>query len=231
MRRLSALTGISPTSCVRILKEDLHLHYYRYTRVRDLKPADFQQRINYCHWFLGELDSATPMDPNFFICTDEAWFSLSGSVNSQNSPYYATHNLHLRNEQPLHSAKLGIWCAISGHRIITHFSVRQLTLTVTSAICLIRLWMNWRKKNCCTGISNRTVQRLTRPPKPCHVCMMCSVWIGQWVEVVKSAGHLAHRISHPVTFICKVNWRVRCTPIILKHCRHWRRTFQTPLLQ
>ena len=61
------------------------------------------------------------MDPNFFICTDEAWFSLSGSVNSQNSRYYATHNLHLRNKQPLHSAKLGVWCAISGRRIITRF--------------------------------------------------------------------------------------------------------------
>ena len=60
MRRLSALTGISSMPCVRILKEDLHLHCYRYTRVQELKPEDFQQRIDFCQWFLGELDSATP---------------------------------------------------------------------------------------------------------------------------------------------------------------------------
>ena len=52
MRRLSALTGISKLSCVNIVKKDLHLHPYRYTRVQELKPADFQQLcIDFCHWF------------------------------------------------------------------------------------------------------------------------------------------------------------------------------------
>jgi hypothetical protein len=45
--------------------------------------------------------------------TDEAWFHLSGYVNSENSRYWATENPHELHEQPLHDRKIGVWCGVS----------------------------------------------------------------------------------------------------------------------
>jgi len=49
---------------------------------------------------------------------DEAWFHLSGYVNSQNTCTWATEHPHEIHEVPLHSEKTGVWCAISRRRII-----------------------------------------------------------------------------------------------------------------
>jgi hypothetical protein len=50
--------------------------------------------------------------------TDEAWLHLSGYVNSQNYRTWRTENPHNYTETPLHPQKIGVWCAISRHRII-----------------------------------------------------------------------------------------------------------------
>jgi len=50
--------------------------------------------------------------------TDEAWFHLSGYVNSQNYRTWRTENPHNYTETPLHPQKIGVWCAISRRRII-----------------------------------------------------------------------------------------------------------------
>jgi hypothetical protein len=50
--------------------------------------------------------------------SDEAWFHLSGHVNSQNTRYWEAENPRLLHEQPLHNQKIGVWCAVSGTRII-----------------------------------------------------------------------------------------------------------------
>jgi hypothetical protein len=39
-------------------------------------------------------------------------------VNSQNSRFWSSENAHLFHEVPLHSQKIGCWCAISGKRIV-----------------------------------------------------------------------------------------------------------------
>jgi hypothetical protein len=50
--------------------------------------------------------------------SDEAWFHLSGHINSQNTRYCAAENPHLVHEQPLHDQNIGVWCAVLGTRII-----------------------------------------------------------------------------------------------------------------
>jgi hypothetical protein len=54
----------------------------------------------------------------FFFFSDEAWFHLSGYVNSQNSRFWSSENLHLFHEVPLHSQKIGCCCAISRKWIV-----------------------------------------------------------------------------------------------------------------
>ena len=71
------------------------------------------------------------MEVIFF--SDEAWFLLSGYVNSQNSRVWSAENPHTILESPLHDVKVGAWCAIS-HKWITGpiyiyiFSTRRSTL-------------------------------------------------------------------------------------------------------
>jgi hypothetical protein len=50
--------------------------------------------------------------------SDEAWFHLSGYVNSQNSRFWSSENPHWFHEVPLHSQKIGCWCAISRKQIV-----------------------------------------------------------------------------------------------------------------
>jgi hypothetical protein len=50
--------------------------------------------------------------------SDEAIFSLTGSVNKQNCRYWAPTNPHQLDEQPLHSPQVVVWCAISAQGII-----------------------------------------------------------------------------------------------------------------
>jgi hypothetical protein len=52
------------------------------------------------------------------IFSDEAWFHLSGYVNSQNSRFWSSENPNLFHEVPLHSQKTGCWYAISRKRIV-----------------------------------------------------------------------------------------------------------------
>jgi hypothetical protein len=53
-----------------------------------------------------------------FFFSNEAWFHLIGYVNSQNSRFWSSENPHLFHEVPLHSQKIGCWCAISRKRIV-----------------------------------------------------------------------------------------------------------------
>ena len=51
------------------------------------------------------------LDILFF--SEEAWFQLDGYVNSQNYRFGSSDNSHQFIETPLHSAKIGVWCAMS----------------------------------------------------------------------------------------------------------------------
>jgi hypothetical protein len=52
------------------------------------------------------------------VFTDEAWFHLSGYVNSQNYRTWRAENPQNYTENPLHPQKIGVWYAISRRRII-----------------------------------------------------------------------------------------------------------------
>jgi hypothetical protein len=45
-------------------------------------------------------------------------FHLSGHVNLQNTLYWTAENAQFVHEQPVHDQKIGVWCGVSGTRII-----------------------------------------------------------------------------------------------------------------
>jgi hypothetical protein len=49
--------------------------------------------------------------------SNEAWFHISGYINSQNNRICSIENLHTFHERLLHSLKVRVWCAVSQERI------------------------------------------------------------------------------------------------------------------
>lgn len=84
--------------------------------VQELFPPDFEKRTQFCHWFNETLNNDEVLDLTFF--TDEAWFHLSGYINSQNYRTWCAENPHVLRETSLHPIKIGVWVAISRRRII-----------------------------------------------------------------------------------------------------------------
>jgi len=89
---------------------------YRISAVHELKPLDYGKRVAYCQWFQEFIKIDGILNLAFF--TDEAWFHLSGYVNSQNYRIWATENPHEFRETSLHPQKIGVWCAVSRKRIV-----------------------------------------------------------------------------------------------------------------
>lgn len=116
LRRLSQETGISYGTCQRAAKK-AGLRPYRVHMMQALKEADHEERRRYCQWFQDVL-IPRPNILSITWFTDEAWFHLSGYVNTQNSRYWAAVNPHVIHETPLYDEKVGVWCAVSASRIV-----------------------------------------------------------------------------------------------------------------
>ncbi len=116
LRRLSQEANISLGSAHNAVRKNLKLHPYKVTCYHELKEADYEKRVQYCRWFRQLIGDDDVLNRTFF--SDEAWFHLSGYVNSQNSRHWSTDNPNQFIETPLHSIKIGVWCAMSRRRII-----------------------------------------------------------------------------------------------------------------
>lgn len=82
----------------------------------ELHALDHNKRIDYCQWFNENLRNDEVLNLSFF--SDEAWFHLSGYVNSQNYRIWSAENPHVYHETQLHPVKIGVWVGMSRRRII-----------------------------------------------------------------------------------------------------------------
>jgi hypothetical protein len=105
LRKLSAQTGISLGSAHTAVRKMLKFHPYRMQVLHELIPGNYAKRVNYCRWFKNLIrGNIGVLDQVFF--TDEAWFHLSGYVNSQNYRTGRTKNPHNFTATPLHPQKI-----------------------------------------------------------------------------------------------------------------------------
>lgn len=116
LRHLSQEIGVSYETCRTVLKKNLNMHPYKMQTYQALLPTDHARRLAYCQWFVNNLMNNDLLNLTFF--SDEAWFHLSGYVNSQNMRMWSTDNPHFFVESPLHVQKIGVWIAVSRRRII-----------------------------------------------------------------------------------------------------------------
>ena len=75
---------------------------------QELSEEDFETRRAACDDILQNI----PPDA-VFISSDEAHFHLCGTVNKQNFRYWAAENPRELHQQPLHSPKVTVWCAVA----------------------------------------------------------------------------------------------------------------------
>jgi transposase len=89
LTRRSSQLGISYGSCQKAAKK-LKMFPYKVKVVQELKESDPAKRLEFCQWFLEFIQEIGILDRTYF--TDEAWFHLSGYINSQNTRIWGTEN-------------------------------------------------------------------------------------------------------------------------------------------
>jgi hypothetical protein len=139
LRVLLQEIGLPRSMCQRAAKKGGR-HAYRFRVVQELKQQDYYKRMTYCRWFQTFIEENQGiLDYTWF--SDEAWFHLSGYVNSQNTRLWGSENPHALFQEPLHSQKLGVFCAVSQQRIIGPMFF-DTTLTSQVYIELFREFVN-----------------------------------------------------------------------------------------
>ncbi|XP_023311192.1 uncharacterized protein LOC111692289 [Anoplophora glabripennis] len=115
-RRRSTQLGLSRGSLQRIL-HTIRMFPYKIQLVQELKPTDYQQRLDYAIYFRQKAEENHDFIHNL-IMSDEAHFQLNGFVNRQNCRIWATENPRVVQQRQLHPLKCTVWCGISSERII-----------------------------------------------------------------------------------------------------------------
>jgi hypothetical protein len=113
LRKPYLQSGLSYGS-VRKATKILKIYPYRAHVMHELKEPEKEKRLQYSRWSEHFIQGGRDILGSFLSW----WFHLSGYINSQNSRIWSTENPHTFHERPLHSLKVGVWCAVSRWRII-----------------------------------------------------------------------------------------------------------------
>lgn len=103
-RRRSAQLGMARTTLRRTIRTDLNLYPYRIQCVQRILPIHFDKRLVYAKKVI-EHAAADDAFWRSIIMSDEAHFTLCGTVNRQNYRYYANSNPQLVFGKPLGTTK------------------------------------------------------------------------------------------------------------------------------
>jgi hypothetical protein len=111
LRALLQEIGLSRNTYQRAAKK-AGLHAYQIRVVQEFKQQDYDKRMMSCCWFQTFIDE-NPGILDYTWFSDEAWFHLSGYVNSQKTRLWGSENPHALYEEPLYSQKVGVFSALS----------------------------------------------------------------------------------------------------------------------
>lgn len=117
VRRAAAVLGIPRVTIWRTLRADGR-HAYHVQKVQNLIPADYPRRLNFCNWYIEQLQS----DVNFsskVIWTDEATFTRAGIFNQRNYHLWAHENPRaVREFHYQHEFSVNVWLGLYNNEII-----------------------------------------------------------------------------------------------------------------
>ena len=119
-KRRSQQLRMARSTLQRIIRVDLHLFPYKIQLTQRLLPADKPRRLEWAQRVI-EMAEDDEQFWNKIIMSDEAHFTLNGTVNKQNCRIYATENPQEIQEVPLHDEKVTVWCGVSAKTVIGPF--------------------------------------------------------------------------------------------------------------
>jgi hypothetical protein len=125
-RRASHILDIPKSTVLKILHSIFHMFPYRYHRVQRLLASDKSKRVDFANEFLIHHDT----DKNWIhsiMWTDEAHFTLTGTVNSKNCVHWSDSNPHNLFPVPLHDQKVTVWCGFTSSFILGPYFYEELT--------------------------------------------------------------------------------------------------------
>lgn len=111
VREIASADGASPASVWRSLSRHSY-HPYHVCLHQELRPSDFQKRLDFCNWCLIQCDEDREF-LNRVLWTDEAQFCRNSNVNLHNAHYWSDQNPHwLREHKHQVRWSVNVWCGI-----------------------------------------------------------------------------------------------------------------------
>lgn len=141
-RRLSQEVGISRSSVLRILHDDLKLFPYKIQLLQSQTDRNKAERLAFCQ----DISQRIENDPgllDLIFFSDEAHCHLSGHINKQNMRFWAKAQPHEHSHRPLSQEKVTVWCAIGRNGIIGPYffedeNENRVTVNTDRYIALMR---------------------------------------------------------------------------------------------
>ena len=118
--------GLSATTFHRILHKDLGLKAYKVQKKHQLLPNDYHRRMTFCNWLLQRHERFCDK----LIMTDEAAFSMDGTVNTQNTRFWSENRPEgFVFEKSIRREKLSLWAGVCGNGCVIGSFFYEGTLT------------------------------------------------------------------------------------------------------
>lgn len=114
--QIAKATGHPYATVRKILKTKLHNHPYHLKCLHELRPLDYEARVNFANWFLNNCEGSSLWERTLW--TDEAHFYLDGFVCTKHCVIWARENPHCYRTKPLHQRKVTVWCGFTNSRIL-----------------------------------------------------------------------------------------------------------------
>ena len=111
-RAVARRTGMPVETVRRTMKIALQLFPYRIHRVHALSAGEIERRYNFTMEFLARVE----IDETWFgniLWSDEAHFTLHGTVHTKNCVIRAEENPRAIVQEPLHDEKVTVWCGFT----------------------------------------------------------------------------------------------------------------------
>jgi hypothetical protein len=122
----------------RILQKDKNFHSYKIVVVQELSVCDMANCSMVAERLIRILS-----DNVIILMTDEAHFHLPDCVNKHNFHYWTEENPQQLYQQPLHSARVTIWCGVTNFGVTGPYFLEDKdghAVAVTSARYFGMLW-------------------------------------------------------------------------------------------
>ncbi len=135
---ISKETGVSRSTISRRIKTEIGMFPYKIQIHQSLEEDDFDKRVELAERLLPILHD--PFWGKRIYFSDECTFQVSGRVHKHNCRIWGYEKPNQVSEEPLHSEKVNVWCAISATDIIGPYFFDEDTVNGANYLKMLKLF-------------------------------------------------------------------------------------------